>query len=446
MRPPGPPDHHPTTGTSLRCSMNGTGAAHARVPPLGRTRSRSASPPRSRLESCAPAEAPSTSRDDGRAGSVTPGDLVWAKIFDHRGWRRNLKGAASQEREARSRNLDALARQERQEAARYCERRQLDAARRAAHREFLARETFDSTGSGGFFATAPGGGLKTLGVGQKGADTRERGAFDANMTLLRKRSGASKITARLQLWLSDFQECPVCAEQCMEARDVVRGVVVPHGAEEHVQPEHLQLARDALPRCGKTIFTCRHCEWSTEFAFDESGSPRFPETRHWKRPAAAARPSRFSAEGAAASATSGRADADASAERASPARPTTPAAEGLPDPGSCGRPGEEEHGGAPHASADPAAEDRRLDAPGDVGKRPDTPSSRSPFGILLSTPCRPSPFDKKTRKSLSPLRFPRCSEQGAAVLCMRECVCGVAYLSFGSLARLSRVDLICRRT
>jgi hypothetical protein len=350
---------------------------------IGRTRSRSASPPRSKLESCIPAvtDAPHTFRAGCSRGAFqpTPSDLVWEKMQTNRvQWRRERKKEVSQKKETLANNLDALARHVRQEAARYRENEELRAHRKASHLEFLAREKLDPSGAGGFFASAQGGGLKTLGVGQKGKNTRDRGHFDTHMHLLRLRTEASKISVRHSLWLSGFRECPVCFEQCIDARDIVRGVVVPHEVYD-VPLEH-------LPSCGKTLFTCRNCQWSTEFVFDDSASPRYPETRLWQRPATAARPRWASAEREAAACAPSRRTGHANADDASTMQPTITAPEGQPGTVRCKKPGSEEQGGEQRAT--------------------------SPFGILLSTPCHPSPLDKMRRKSLSPQRVPRHSEQG----------------------------------
>jgi hypothetical protein len=95
------------------------------------------------------------------------------------------------------------------------------------------------------------------------------------MDLVQKRHRMCTVTARLHFWNSDFRICPACYQNEMYSLDVVRGVVVVPGEEE-------SLAQRA-PRFGKTQFKCLKCGWNCEFQFDEEASPRFPETRRWKK-------------------------------------------------------------------------------------------------------------------------------------------------------------------
>lgn len=148
--------------------------------------------------------------------------------------------------------------------------------RKAIFQEFLLKENFEQTGARGFFAIRAGGSLKTLGSGTTGSrDCRDTVALDASMDLVQKRHRMCTVTARLRFWNSDFRICPACYQKEMYSIDVVRGVVVVPGEEE-------SLAQRA-PRFGKTQFKCLKCGWNCEFQFDEEASPRFPETRHWKK-------------------------------------------------------------------------------------------------------------------------------------------------------------------
>ena len=192
-------------------------------------------------------------------------------------WRRAQLLLSSKENECKKKALEfiAIAKKAAEEKQKL---RDVEREERKAifQQEFLLKEKFEQTGARGFFAIRAGGGLKTLGSGTTGSrDCRDTVALDASMDLVQKRHRMCTVTARLRFWNSDFRICPACYQNEMYSLDVVRGVVVVPGKEQ-------SLAQRA-PRFGKTQFKCLKCGWNCEFQFDEEASPRFPETRHWKK-------------------------------------------------------------------------------------------------------------------------------------------------------------------
>ena len=191
-------------------------------------------------------------------------------------WRRAQLLVSSKENECKKKAMEFIA-----IARKAAEEKQKSTAaqreeRKAIFKEILLKENFEQTGARGFFAIRAGGSLKTLGSGTTGRrDCRDTVALDASMDLVQKRHRMCTVTARLRFWNSDFRICPACYQNEMYSLDVVRGVVVVPAEEE-------RLAQRA-PRFGKTQFKCLKCGWNCEFQFDEEASPRFPETRHWKK-------------------------------------------------------------------------------------------------------------------------------------------------------------------
>jgi hypothetical protein len=364
-------------------------------------------------------------------------------------WRRRRMQQRMEEEERKGRiNLLSVQHKDKQ-VQRQREIEQASAERNALRADFLSRAKFPMPhGAGGFFAVGQGGRLKTLGSGGGAADERVTEDFDHNLQLAKKRLMTSKVTQRLKLWQSDFKICPVCCERNITARDVVRGIVLRPGTEA-VEVKELEGLPSADPPlyCGKTVFTCGACAWSTEFEYEDCSSPRYPETVHWRKLKTMSR-----TRSRSASPRRNNNDNLMTRTRSRSASPRRHEADILDVVGEQGSmPCSSElrlmrlfHSALPMRAA-PAKQsfqesDTKQDAHGvetfprgncrqemsEVERIPSSPASRettnvghllqsNSFGILTATPCLPSPLDKVHRKSLSPCRVPKIFEDGTSV-------------------------------